>query len=442
MADPRSAEQRVSLVALALSGSGLAMATLGFASGLPFTLVTKATSAILADQGTDKTTIGDVGGAIGLVYAYKFLWSPLVDARPAPLVGGLGRRRSWLVASEMPLILAVALLGFAVPHSGEPSAVFLALLVLVAICSATQDIVVNGWTVDAFPGRKLGIGSALSVAGYRVALLVAGWLVLLLGKSWGWSVAFGAMAVLCAAGLVATLASREPSGPVGEATSYWRSIALPLIDGARSLGRWLVPCIAFALVFKLPDQLGNAMQESLLITTMKYDIAQFGLARNAIGLPTTILGSLLGAVAVARMGMMPALLLACVLQALSNLGFAWLHEVVAPLNGSAQPWLSQPTIALTTVGAIESLCGGLTGTVFVAWLMSLCSQRFGASQYALLSGIVQLSASIASALSGRLAHEWTSYYVWSAVAGIPGLALLAIIARRGAATSNSPNSPA
>jgi MFS transporter, PAT family, beta-lactamase induction signal transducer AmpG len=406
------------------------MAILGFASGLPFTLATKTSSAILAERKVDAPTIGMVGGAIGLVYAWKFLWSPVVDARPAPLFAQLGRRRSWLVITQVPLIAAIAALGFVAPAAGESLSAFVAVLLIVAFFSATQDILINGWTVDAFPNRRLGLGSALSVGGYRLAMLIAGWAVLALGGWQGWPLAFTAMAAMLALGLIATLASREPTADSPVSLTYGEAIASPIVDLVRSLRAWALPVLAFALIYKLPDQLGNAMQEPLLITKLGYELGQFGFARNAIGLPATIVGSFVGAWLVARFGLIRALAVAGVLQAVSNLGFAWLHATSDPLGGVIQPWLSRPMIALAAVSSIESLCGGLTGTVFVAWLMSLCNRRFGASQYALLSGIVQLSASIAGAVGGALAKEWTSYYVWSAIVGIPGVAMVALLSWR------------
>lgn len=414
-----------SVRAALLSPKCLVMAGLGFASGLPYTIVNDTATSMLAANKIDRATIGLLG-AIGSVYAFKFLWAPLVDARAIPVLRG--KRRAWLFLTQGTLV-AIILLVAAFVSAESNSAVTLlgGLLVVLAFFSATQDIVVNGWTVDAFPGRELGIGSSMYVLGYRVAIVAAGALALVVAKHHGWAAAFVSLAAVMALGPALVLLTREPHRPSVEGGTEWADAFVdPLVELFRRLGWGALVVFLFILVFRLPDQLGASMQKPLLLDTLGYDLAQFGIARNGIGLVATIAGSLVGGVLAIRFGLVATLVVAGIMQAASNLGFVWMHQTVEPLAGAEMPWTSPPMVMLVVVSSVESFCGGLVGTAFVAWLMSLCTPRFGASQYALLTAGFALAGGIASGASGFLAVElqWTPFFVVSALAGIPGLLLL------------------
>lgn len=413
----------------------LVMAALGFASGLPYAIANETSTVELAELKVDRTTIGLLG-AIGTIYSFKFLWSPVVDARPVPGLAWLGRRRSWLVAMQLALMVLIACLASVAPMSKDaPLGLFAAVLVGIAIFSATQDIVVNAWTVDAFPRRELGIGSAMSVGGYRVALLVGGAAALQLaaaiGSGSGWRVAYLALAGAMGVGLVATLLAREPLGEEPERRGFVAALGAPIEDLVARLGPHLLVVAAMVLLFRLPDQLGNTMQKPLLLDTLGYAKEQYGYVRNGVGLVATIAGSLAGGAAVARIGVGKALAVGAILQAASNLGFAWLATTVSPLGATVQPWASWPIAALLAVGSLENLCGGFVATIFVSWLMTLCARRHAATQYALLSGGMAFTGGIATALSGYLSARatWPAYFTWTAVAGLPGLLLVPLAAR-------------
>ncbi|MFO0827441.1 MAG: MFS transporter [Phycisphaerales bacterium] len=403
----------------------LTMSALGFASGLPFAIANETSGVLLAEMKIDRTTIGTLG-AIGSIYAFKFVWSPLVDAVPVPGLSWLGRRRSWLVATQVPMIAAIAMLAVTMPGSVDASLRgFLAVLIVLAILSATQDIVVNAWTVDAFPRREVGIGSAMSVAGYRVALLAGGAAAPVIAAWAGWSVAFVSMAALLGVGLVTTLLAPEPL--VAERSPRGGdSLFEPAGELFHRLGAWFFGVVLLVLLLRLPDQLGNAMQKPLLLDTLGYAKEQYGVLRNGVGLFATLAGSFLGGIAVARFGMFATLVVGAILAALSNLGFAWLAVSVAPMGGTPQPWTAAPMMRLLAVGAFENLTGGMVATAFVAWLMSLCARRHAATQYAILSGAMAFSGGVASWASGHLskAMSWPQFFVVTAVAGIPGLLLV------------------
>jgi MFS transporter, PAT family, beta-lactamase induction signal transducer AmpG len=430
---------RPSLLRAFLTPRCAIMAALGFASGLPFAIANETASVLLAELKIDRTTIGLLG-AIGTVYAFKFLWAPIVDAVPFPGLGRLGRRRSWLVALHLALLPAIASLALWMPTEREsPLQAFAFALVIIAVLSATLDIVVNAWTIARFPARELGVGSSMSVTGYRLALLVGGLVALSVAKRAGWPAAFAALAAMQGIGLVAALCAAPDDRP-GESDapspsskspspSFVERIVAPIVELLQRIGPGLIVVALLVLLFRLPDQLATQMQRPLLLDTLGYEKEQYGVFRNGIGLAATIAGSFLGGAIVVRFGIVRAMLVACVMQAMSNLGFAWIASAVDPLGGVAQPWVSWPMLALTIVSGVESMCGGLVGAVFVAYLMGLCDPRHGATQYALLTSLMALAGGIASAASGYLASSWTPFFLGTVAAGIPGLILVPLAAR-------------
>lgn len=414
-----------------LSPRCLAMAALGFASGLPYAVANETSTVLLAELSIKPATIGMLG-AIASLYSFKFLWSPLVDARPFPGLGFLGHRRSWLLATQVSLAVLIASLGPLAPNAKDaPLAAFAAMLVAVAFVSATLDIVVSAWTVESFPRRELGIGSSMSVAGYRIALLVGGAAAMQCAALIGWSWAFVGLGVTMGVGTLATLMSREPAIDRPERESYSMALVAPFRDLISRLGPALLLAAAMVLLFRLPDQLGATMQKSLLLDTLGYEKAQYGYVRNGFGLAATLIGSLAGGACVARFGLVRTLVLAAVLQATSNLGFAWLAGAVTPLGGAVQPWGSAPILSLLAVGSFENLCGGAVATAFVAWLMSLCDRRYAATQYAILSGAMAFTGGIASAISGHLVERmsWPAFFALTALVGVPGVGLALLTGR-------------
>lgn len=419
-----------------LSPRCLIMMALGFSSGLPFAVTGETAGILLVERSVDVQTIGAVGG-IASIYAFKFLWSPVVDVIPVPGLAWLGRRRSWLLATQLPLMVGIALLAAVLPSGpAAPLHMFIMLLLGIAVLSATQDIVVNAWTVDAFPRRDVGIGSAMSVAGYRVALLAGGTLAPFVAVFAGWPAAFLSMAALMATGLVAAIIAAEPAPQAAPDETRSRFVGegliLPVREIASRLRGWFILVIVLAVAVRLPDQLASSMQKPLLLASIQYEMAQYGVVRNGLGLVATLLGSLFGGIGVARLGLLPTLIIGVVAAALSNLGFAWMAIGVAPLAKEIQPWFSQPMFALVAVGTLENFSAGLAATAFVAWLMSLCARRYAATQYAILSGAMAFSGGIASWASGYLAKamSWPAFFTLTALAGVPALLLLPIAVPR------------
>jgi PAT family beta-lactamase induction signal transducer AmpG len=416
-----------SLAATFLQPRVLVMASLGVASGLPYAVANETGTLLLADLKVDRTAIGAIG-AISGIYAFKFLWSPLVDARAVPGLARLGLRRSWLLATQLPMVAIIAMLAGLAPAGADASTFsFGVALAALAVLSATQDIAVNAWTVDAFPRRELGIGSAATVAGYRLALLAGGSLAPLVAAWLGWNAAFLVLAAIMAIGPITTLVAREPrrEPTVHPPPAGLRALLAPIRELLAFAGPHAVAITLFVLLFRLPDQLGNAMQKPFLLEGLGYTKEQYGLIRNALGIGATLVGAAVGGGLVARFGLVRALVLCGLAQAASNLGFVVL-SLRGPAVGGSLAWGDPAMLWLGAVSLVESLAGGMVATAFVAWLMSLCDRRYAATQYAVLTGLFAIGQSLASVVSGPLSKElgWIGFYLATVAVAVPGLALI------------------
>jgi len=397
------------------------LAVLGFGSGLPLALTSDTLQAWLRAAGHDLTTVGLIT-LVGLPYSFQVVWAPLMD-RWAPRVGPLarfGRRRSWIVLTQLAIAIAIVGLALSGPTLEAKEGVAtplesiraLSLFALVlAFFSASQDIVSNAYRADVVSGRERGPAASVYVVGYRLAMVATGAGVLALADIVSWKVAYLCAAVAMLPAIAATLWAPDPPEDAGEPTTLSEAIIRPLVRFVGSPAGLVT--LAFVLVFRLPDAMGNRMTMPLL-QDLNFTLGQIALVRQALGLAITMLGALAAGVIVLRLGLMRGLVIFAILQMLSNAGFIVLA-------------LSEPDILLMgTVIAIESFCGGLAAAGFVAYLMACCQRRYSAMQYALLISIVDLGGRLAGAMTGFIA-ERTGYPVFFAITiavGIPGLLLL------------------
>lgn len=489
----------------------LAVTLLGFASGLPLALTGQAMQAWLSLEGLDVATIGFLS-LVGLPYTFKFLWAPLMDRFEPP---GLGRRRGWLVLTQ--LGLAGALWALAQTSPTQATQAFALLAVAVAFLSASQDVVIDAWRTDVLAAHERGMGASLNVLGYRLAMIVSGGLALIWtdaqqGGGWTWPQVYEGMAgVMAAAAVVSALAlprvaaAARPSsvarhdvqgfiavmaavavgvllterGPLGWAVralvnpllaatdlaaplqAKWADLAvllggiaftLPLAAWAARRARFetligglrsyfsqpgAAAFLGFIVLYKLGDAFAGSLMTPFLLKAMAFASAEVGVVNKLIGLWLTIAGALLGGLLMLRLGLWRALLLFGVLQMASNLGFWWLavHGAGA-LPGLVLPafdWgvvkLAQDTPVdggLLMVIAFENLSGGMGTAAFVAFLMSLCNQRFTATQYALLSAFASVGRVWVGPLAGVLAETigWPTFFIVSTAAAAPALWML------------------
>ena len=384
------------------------MLALGFASGLPLAL----TGGTLQAWATiEQVSLQEIGflTLVGTAYTLKFLWAPLVDRYAPPW---LGRRRGWMVLMQVLLALGLLAMGSLSPGKSLWLLAFVA--VFVAFFSATQDIAFDAYRSDVLRKDERGAGAALSVLGYRLAMLVSGGLALILADQWlGWGLTYLLMGALML--LVALASFWAPEPEVAAQTP--RSLKQAVLEPFREFfGRpEAVTVLVLIVLYKLGDAFAGALSTTFLIRAAGYTATEVGTVNKLFGLAATIVGALAGGALMARLGLYRSLMLFGVLQAVSNLGF-WVISV-----GPHNVWLMAAGVG------IENLCGGMGTAAFVALLMGLCNQQFSATQFALLSA---LSAVGRTYLAGPLTPQmvqvagWPVFFLLTVLIALPALWLL------------------
>jgi PAT family beta-lactamase induction signal transducer AmpG len=403
---------------------------MGFASGLPLALTGATLYFWLAELGVSLTTIGFFS-LVGISYNFKFLWSPLIDRLPIPLLTArIGRRRGWALAIQLPLAFAILALGLTDPRI-DPGVTALA-AVIVAFLSASQDIVIDAYRIELLRPDEQGAGAAATQWGYRFGMLAAGAGALYAAMFGGWAFAYGLMAALMLVGMATVLLTPEPGGapllePLPDANSgerFWAwfesAVVAPFVDLYRRAGAGLLVIILlFIVLYKFGEALAGTMATPLYVSLgfAKFEVANIG---KIYGLAATLAGLALGGVVVTRIGVFGGLLVCGVLQMLSNLMYA------------VQTWAGHDLVVLSLTIGIENLTNGMGSAAFVTYLSGLCSVAFTATQYALLSSLAAMGRTILSAWGGKLASilGWTPFFVLSTVLCVPGLLLLLWIMRR------------
>jgi PAT family beta-lactamase induction signal transducer AmpG len=395
-----------------------ALAGLGIASGLPYVLATDTLGAWLAGLGIDVTRIG-LFALVTLPYTFKFAWAPALD-RWSALGGRFGRRRGWLLLTQVLLAATLAAIASWGPASAsDPLAMLAVLGVILVILSASQDVVADAYRADVVDPDELGAGAATFVSGYRVAMILGGALSLVLADRIGWRGAFLLMAALMAGAALVTIAAPEPARRGAGPPSFREAVVRPFAEFAERHGPRALLVLLFVVVFRLPDLLANRMTMPLLLQELHFTKEEVGVIRQALGFGITIAGSLAGGGLLARIGLFRGLVVFGLLQAASNAGFCML---------ALRP--PDPRL-MATVIALESFCSGLVAAGFVAFLMSLCDPRHSATQYALLASLVALAGALGGALTGFLVQKtgYAAFFAWSIAAGIPGMAMLPWVGR-------------
>lgn len=405
---------------------------LGFASGLPLALSGETLRVWMADRGVDLGTIGLLTLA-GLPYTLKFLWAPVVDAWDVPLLSRrLGRRRGWLVGSQLLLMGTIAFLGTRDPLSAPLMVGFAALLV--AFASATQDIVIDAFRVQSLPTDEQAAGMASYVAAYRVGMLVSGagvigfsaWLESQgLSKEAIWPIAYAGAALLVLVGLAAALLAREPASAeddtaVGSAplerlfnTATGAFVEFFKRDAALAV-------LVFVVLFKLCDALAGAMTAPFVLS-LGYTKAEYVAIVKGVGLAALLVGGFAGGAVARALPLLNALWIAAIVQMLSNLVFVWLAAQ------ETSPW------ALTVAIVAENFSGAIGTVIFVAYLSALCGNPLHtATQYALLTALASTGRTLFASGTGFAAQMlgWPAFFVTTALAALPALALMMWLDKR------------
>ncbi|NJC33586.1 PAT family beta-lactamase induction signal transducer AmpG [Sphingomonas jejuensis] len=402
----------------------LAAFALGISSGFPLTLLLATMTFWLSRVGIDKTTIGFT---IGLTtpYTLKFLWAPLVDRVPIPVLTRLvGQRRAWLFVVQALLVGALWQLGASAPEQGL--AAFALWAIVVAFLSATQDIVIDAYRIELLSDAELPHGTAMNQFGYRTGNLLAGagtiWLASAEGASVGWAVAYGLTSFLVLPAAVAALLAGPGRFVAREVSSAGRwlqdTVVSPFAEFFRRRGAVLI--LLFVLIYKLGDAMGQLMLNPMIVELGFSDIEYIN-ANKFVGFWALIAGTALGAPFLAWLGMGRALLVSGVLMMASNLGFALLA-----LSGHSP-------LGLGLAVGVENLTSGIGLTVFVTYLSGLSNLAYTATQFALLSSFAAVGRTWISTPSGYAAEAlgWPGFYLLTTLVAVPGLVLLLVLWRRG-----------
>jgi len=413
---------------------------LGFSSGLPLLLVYSTLSAWLKESGVSLTMIGLFSWA-STAYALKFLWSPLVDRMPLPvLTKALGQRRGWLILAQVMVALSMLGLGNSDPVSDLWGTALWA--TVLAFASATQDIVIDAYRVESLDEDQLGAGSGNYVLGYRLAMLAAGAGALFIADSAGWFAAYAAMAALMGVGVMTVLASPEPARRPslqqhqnarfvdfmarnahfpkiiqGAAARIYEAVICPFAD-FMTHRNWVM-ILLFVALYKYGEALLGVMANPFYLD-LGFSKSEIAAVSKIYGLSMTIAGGLIGGILVARYGIMKALLYAGILQCIANLAYA----------AQAMVGYSIPMLAVSI--SIENLTAGMATSAFVAYLSSLCNVAYTATQFALLTSLMSATRTVLASGGGWLADQidWASYFVITTFAAVPGLVILVWLMKR------------
>lgn len=424
----------------------VAMLFLGFSAGLPILLVFGTLSAWLNSEQVDKTTIGFVSW-VALAYGLKFVWSPLVDRLPLPfLTSLLGQRRSWMLLAQAGVITGLVMMSVSDPRTDL--AIVVVFAVLTAFSSATQDISIDAWRIEAIDDEYQGAMAGTYQLGYRIGMIIAGSMAFVIADFYSWSVAYICMALFMSVGIISTMVIDEPDHSLRDSEWETEKRVLDLLERnehlperLRQIQAWFVGAVicpfadffarngwnallilSFIAVYRMSDITLGVMAFPFY-QDMGYSGSEIGIVSGLVGKFITISGALIGGVLVVRYGVMRMLLAGAIIVILTNLLFAWL--------AGQQPlviWL------ILVVGA-DNLAGGLAGTVFIAYLSSLTNRAYTATQYALFSSIMLLLPKFIGGFSGVVvdASNYPVFFMYAAALGLPSVLLILLLMKKQAA---------
>ena len=427
-----------------LEPASLRMLLLGFSAGLPLLLVFGSLSFWLREAGIDRTTIGHLSW-VGLAYGFKWLWAPLVDRLPIPLLTRwMGRRRSWLLLSQLSIVLALVCMAFTDPQVSLAPIVWGALAV--AFGSATQDIALDAYRIESANTERQGALAATYQTGYRLAMIWAGAGVLWIAaraevagsahyQPGAWQTAYLVMAASMALGILTVLFSPEPAPqpmtPSRNAAEWLQgALVEPFADFIRRFGWQAVLILSLIALYRISDVVMGIMANPFYVD-MGFSKDEVAAVTKIYGVVMTLAGAFVGGVLAMRFGVMRILMLGAVLSAASNLLFAWLagrgHDVTA----------------LIFVVSADNLSSGIASAAFIAYLSGLTNIRYSATQYALFSSLMLLLPKFVAGFSGQYvdAYGYSQFFVATALLGVPVLGLIWLASRARHLTADLPLPP-
>jgi MFS transporter, PAT family, beta-lactamase induction signal transducer AmpG len=378
---------------------------MGFSSGLPLLLTMGVLQAWMKDKNIDLTIVGMVN-LVQIPYTWKFIWAPIVDRFRLPF---LGRRRGWLLISQVCLMLSIMALGFSNPV--DHLILMMIMAMLVAFFSATQDIVVDAYRREDLPDDELGLGSSLYISGYRLGSMLASGGGLIMADYMSWSAVYTIMAIFMLIGIVTTLFTPEPKEVAGAPVTLKAAVIEPFVEYFKRNGAiWM---LAFILLYKVGDMMASAITIPFYMD-IGFTKTEIGAVVKLFGVWAVIIGAIIGGTAIVKLGINRSLWVFGFLQAISTAGFALLARI------------GHSVLALSGVIAFENFSMGMGNAAFLAFMSSITDKRFTATQYALLSSLMAVPRVIISAPTGYMAKimGWESFFIFCTLIATPGMLLL------------------
>jgi len=423
----------------------LSMLFLGFSSGLPFMLVFQTLSAWLRQSGIERATIGMLAW-VGLAYSIKFLWAPIVDRFSLPVLDRwLGRRRSWMLVTQIAIAVGLLNAGLSDPTQSILHVALCALVI--AFSSATQDIAIDAWRIESASADLQGAMAAAYQLGYRVAMMVATAGAFWIAADYGWRVTYTVMACFVAVGVITTLLVKEPERRAPQesvqsekrviewlerrahwpqvlrsaGSSFFGAVVCPVLDFFGRYGLALgITIFAFIGSYRLTDYAMGVMANPFYLD-MGFTLKQVAVIVKGYGLVMSLIGVIVGGIAVAKLGRVGSLLLGSVLVMCSNLFYATFASI------------SEPNVfGLGLIISFDNLAIGVHGTALIAFMSTLTSSNYTATQYAVLSSLYAMPGKLLMGTSGIVvdAIGYPSFFIYTATLSIPALILLYWLKRR------------
>lgn len=401
-----------------LTPRGIVMLLFGFSAGLPFYLIFQTLSIWLREEGVSKSEIG-LFAWVGFAFTIKFLWAPALDRVPVPfLEKKIGRRRAWMAVAQIGVAGALTAMSLANPSANLFYVAIVA--ILIAFSSATQDIAVDAWRIEAANDEEQGMMAAMYQYGYRIGVLVATTVPLIVAHNVDWPFAYRTMAFLMLVGFLTALFAPkvetytyEPPERVPPLQMIRQSIIGPFADFLQRYGFAAGVILLFIAVYRIPDFVMGFMTGPLYVD-IGYAKDQIGYIRGGAGTFATMFGVFLGGIALLRLKFMPALLIGVIAQSLTNLLYSWLS-------------LMPPDVTyLATAVIIDNIAYGFAGTVLIAYMSSLTNTAFTATQYALFSSFYAIPGKFVGGFSGFIVdgvgYAW--FFAYTALIGIPAAIMI------------------
>ncbi|MEK6704301.1 MAG: AmpG family muropeptide MFS transporter [Bdellovibrionota bacterium] len=381
---------------------------MGMSSGLPLLITITLMQAWAKDAGISLKAIG-LMSLVGLPYTLKFLWAPVFDRFALPF---LGRRRGWLLLTQVALIVSIFGMGLTSPTGGELSlVVFVFMAFLITFFSASQDIVVDAFRREDLLNKELGLGSSYYIYGYRVGMLVVSSGGMIMAQHLSWKLVYFIMGLCMIPGVITTLLCREPNMAEAPPKSFKEAVIDPFVDYFTRPNAVLI--LFFILLYKVGDNMAAALTTPFYLE-LGFSKAQIGEVVKFFGFWATLVGAIIGGVVMLRIGINRALWIFGALQMISTAGFALLAEV------------GNSVAVLAGVVSFENLSAGMGTAAFTAFMASITNKKFTATQYALLTSLMGVPRVLISSSTGFLAEYmgWFSFFIFCTFIAIPGMVLL------------------